>query len=1142
MYATVEVTQSGNVIGQFTFSPGEYIIGSGLDCELPIQDQEIKPQHLKLSVLKKFLVIQNLASPQETSMDGRPLNQTIYFQQTSKILIGKTTINIIPSAKTLPSPSSEFQRRVFKSQQPSTYVVGDLVARGGMGVIHKAEDSVMSRTVAFKTPLPEKDTEYDLQQFLHEAKVNGQLEHPNIVPVYELGEDETGKPFYVMRLVDGITLQDILEKIADGDSSFIAKYHLIPLLAIFNKVCDAVAFAHSRGVVHRDLSPSNIMIGEYGEVFVLDWGVAKVLSQTDKIRKIVESPKRHGEDWSTIDGFVVGNPYYMSPEQAEDDKKRVDARSDVFALGAILYNILSLHKLNENETLMEMLEHRERGVFRPILDYNSDTNSPLPHCPDGRIPVPLAAVATKALSLKQEHRYQNVQDLQSDVRAYLGGFATSAEGAGWLRQTYLFLQRHKTESALVAGSLLVLTLVSIVFSVNLILAKNAETTALQRQLEAEHEKARLEFKDAAEHKREWHLIAEDDFSDADVSSRWQIQNAKWKVEKGELRIWDGVNQIVLFKKPMPGDVRLEFDCRFEDDLPCDLGCFLGASLNNENLMNMTSGYLFDYGSYLNTRTTLKKNSKLLFQELQSPLRRNEKYHVLAEKAGSWLKLEVNGKAIFKLQDPEILTGSNYSMLGLYGWKANTFYDNIRIYQLDPPLKSDLLETAESFLAQDRYDTAKDLFNYVKNSSQDAQRIERAKLRLNFIQKRTELTANLEKVRLEVQKIWPKAVLTLGELGYELDISHTGTRDLKPLSNISLETLNCSFNQIEDLSPLKAMPLKQLFCNNNRIESLAPLKGLPLERVVCQHNNIRDLSPLRRAPLNYLNCGGNPFSDLEALRDFSLNTLYISKGKINNLEPIANMTSLVNLKIDENEIQNLEPLRKLKLITLECQKNLIESLEPLRGMSLLKLYCDDNRIHDLEPLKETRTLETFSCENNPLTTLEPLVSNPPGIFIFDLKSLSRESLSRMRETWASRPQWQPHLRHLQTLESLSANQTDKIRSMAKTFNGHSYFFHMHMSSLEEAQAFCKKLGAHLLTITSNEENEFIRSLIPKDSEVWMGLKGRGKVGQWETGELFDFNSWQNETPEPSDVVFARGKWVQVTDTVNKRAFIIAEWDN
>jgi eukaryotic-like serine/threonine-protein kinase len=177
----------------------------------------------------------------------------------------------------------------------SSYRPGREIARGGMGAVLDARDNKLGRSVAMKVMLRRNASEEEQQRFLQEARVLGQLAHPNIVPVHDVGTDEQGRLFYTMKLVQGVTLHEVIGKLKAGDKDTLAKYPLNALLTVFQKVCDAVAFAHSRGVIHRDLKPQNIMVGEFGEVLVMDWGLAKILPGSAAAEEAVKTPTLRGQ-------------------------------------------------------------------------------------------------------------------------------------------------------------------------------------------------------------------------------------------------------------------------------------------------------------------------------------------------------------------------------------------------------------------------------------------------------------------------------------------------------------------------------------------------------------------------------------------------------------------------------------------------------------------------------------------------------------------------------------------------------------------------------------------------------------------------------------------------------------------------------
>ncbi|MHC4452591.1 MAG: serine/threonine-protein kinase, partial [Planctomycetota bacterium] len=219
------------------------------------------------------------------------------------------------------------------------------IARGGVGIIYKGRDIDLGRDVAIKVLRDEyKEDPSVAERFMEEAQIGGQLQHPGIVPVYELGLDEQRRPYFSMKLVKGKTLA---ARMGDGARR---------LLGIFEKVCETMAYAHARGVVHRDLKPANIMVGAFGEVQIVDWGFAKVLREggiaDEKARpdvSVIATVRSTGGGSESIAGSVMGTPAYMPPEQALGQVDALDERSDVFALGAILFEILTGRKLYEKK-------------------------------------------------------------------------------------------------------------------------------------------------------------------------------------------------------------------------------------------------------------------------------------------------------------------------------------------------------------------------------------------------------------------------------------------------------------------------------------------------------------------------------------------------------------------------------------------------------------------------------------------------------------------------------------------------------------------------------------------------------------------------------------------------------------------------
>ena len=295
------------------------------------------------------------------------------------------------------------------------YRLLERVARGGMGVVYAAEDEKLQRRVALKV-LEASGAGADFaNRMTREARVLARLEHPGIVPVHDVGTLADGRVFYTMKFVEGQRLDKYIESVASVQDR----------LRIFLRICDAVAFAHARGVLHRDLKPANIMIGSFGEVLVMDWGLAKILHReslqaeqpADPEATVFEKPKSpdqppHSTTGSVITGHgtVMGTPGYMSPEQARGDVEALDARSDIFSLGALLRFLLTQHSAAGDT---------------PRLDRS------------------LEAICSKASAEKPASRYATVQELGLDVSRYLDGLAVRAHRESILDKAGRFYRRYR---------------------------------------------------------------------------------------------------------------------------------------------------------------------------------------------------------------------------------------------------------------------------------------------------------------------------------------------------------------------------------------------------------------------------------------------------------------------------------------------------------------------------------------------------------------------------------------------------------------------------------------------------------------------------------------------------------------------------
>jgi len=347
-----------------------------------------------------------------------------------------------------------------------------LYSEGGLKRIELCHNSQTNRKVAMAT-LKDHQDPHKVEVFLREAKLNAALQHPNIVPVYNIGISEKG-PWFTMKFIAGKSLQDILD---DLKSEVASEYtDLNTRLDIFLKVCDAIAYAHSQGVIHLDIKPDNIRISKYGDVVLCDWGLADV-EATCCDEHLLEycSVLNHDVQNHTLFGTIKGSPGYMAPEQTALLKMRKGFHTDCFSLGCLLYSLLTFERPFTGKSLEDILDNTAKCKYLKPSKINSD------------IPFSLEAVCIKAMSLKPENRYKDVEELQKEILAYRNGFATNAEDASFWKAVKLLYLRHRTLSLVsILAFLLLLFSAIITFSHLSLSQKNALQLAEKMSLEAEY--------------------------------------------------------------------------------------------------------------------------------------------------------------------------------------------------------------------------------------------------------------------------------------------------------------------------------------------------------------------------------------------------------------------------------------------------------------------------------------------------------------------------------------------------------------------------------------------------------------------------------------------------------------------------------
>jgi formylglycine-generating enzyme required for sulfatase activity/serine/threonine protein kinase len=367
------------------------------------------------------------------------------------------------------APMSELLTRLgTHGLKTSRYRLQGEIARGGMGAIFKLWDENLRRHLAMKvilgrdeSPVQGGTPKFDARtvgRFLEEAQVTGQLDHPGVVPVHEVGLDADGRVYFTMRLVKGRDLMEIIDLVFRGKEG----WNQTRALGVILKVCEAMAYAHQKGVIHRDLKPANVMVGNFGEVYVMDWGIARVAGRKDthdiRIRPepkpptmSVQTERREEKERSpdsplvTMDGDVMGTPCYMAPEQARGDIEKLGPRSDVYSVGAMLYHLLTGHMPYvppgarvTNRTVLALVQ---QGPPKPVHELNHD------------VPAELVAICEKAMARDPDRRYPDTLAMADDLRAYLENRVVKAYRTGAFAEFNKWVARNRGLAASIAAML-----------------------------------------------------------------------------------------------------------------------------------------------------------------------------------------------------------------------------------------------------------------------------------------------------------------------------------------------------------------------------------------------------------------------------------------------------------------------------------------------------------------------------------------------------------------------------------------------------------------------------------------------------------------------------------------------------------------
>jgi serine/threonine protein kinase len=846
----VILSKDGVELTRRVVTPGEYLLGRGEDVDFLMETPLASRHHARLTVNYDEWLVEDLGSSNGTFINDQPVapHETTRVFPTQTLRVGDATVTLrrlrgSEAPEVSLAPSVAVGRTLLPAEvRERRYAIGKVVAQGGMGAILSAQDRAIRRGVAMKVMLQSGDAG-DLTRFVEEAQITGQLEHPNIVPVHELGVDEQDQFFYTMKFVDGVTLRKVLELIASGADATAKKYPLPALLTNFQKVCDAIAFAHSRRVIHRDLKPENIMLGDFGEVLVMDWGLAKVLGATaptpDAGPRVVSTRQSEDSASMTMAGAIMGTPQYMAPEQARGEVETLDPRADIYALGAILFHLLYGRPPVSGRDAMEIVEKVQRGEVE---------------WPPGnelrRAPESLLAVCRKTLALDPAKRYPRVEDLQADIAAYQGGFATSAENVTAWKQLRLLILRHKATSIGIAAVLLVGTTLG------------TKAILEGRRAEREAVRANAALKNLKAAAPDMLALAASEAGAQRFESALHKTEAALAVDPGLTAAYWRQAWILFALNRVPESITA-LRLAAEKDPANQKNAALLPLLEKQLALPPAEQHAIETVQPLYEHlTAVGASGEALTLVPHLQLAKDAKFKVVNEQVIRWLGKTPGGIAPPLTQ----FTPNNGLQVNLTGLHIGTL----------EPLRGLPIDQLQA-------------------NSCDLTSLEPLR------------GMKLKKMRVSRNSLRDLSPLAGMPLEF-LDVQDNDLTELSGLRGTSLMTLWLGGNKnLADLSGLVRLPLDHLGISSKVVQDYSPFRGLPLTYLNLTDSNFSDASVLAGMPLDDASLSGTPLEDLAPLAGLPIRRLQIQNTKVADLTPLLRLSKLEFLRVSIRP-ENLLPLR------------------------------------------------------------------------------------------------------------------------------------------------------------------------------------------------------------------------------------------
>ncbi len=621
----------------------------------PITKQKQLKETLASTLPEEALNAQGIKgriNQEATIDDDKPtaatLNEDAVLIETSSELLLETP-HLGAKAQGVLAEEIEFENR---------YQMKSLLGKGGMGKVYEFHDLNLKREVAIKAMKnPGTANNKHIASLINEARVTASLEHSGVLPVHDLDFTESGEIYYTMRKVEGMSLGDAIEKLTNGeDVEEIAT--LNDRINIMLKVCDTLELAHRQSILHRDIKPENIMLGQFGEVFVVDWGTALILSE--------ESANKANR---------VGTPIFMSPEQSRREGPSI--QNEIYSLGATLFQLLFLRFHMFTERLDEFWEHKKIGHIDPISDEERQ-----------RIPGPLLAIILKALAADPKDRYQSAEDLAKDLRSFQAGMAVSAfTDTAW----GFMLRWYKRNKRLVMIALIMMIPIIALLALgwNIISSVNEER------------------------ERRWELVFEDTFDRKEIGANWKMDAGRGDIIDNNLVISGDAGVEARLLIPHDPIVRFEFQARVPPGYnACDMSAYMFTTPGKLDSFHEPSGYLFGFGVGNNERSVLRRAGHIMVSRNDVLIEPGKWHTVVCEKDSTSVKLFIDGEEALAVEDhyPPRFDEEMHALI--YTWKSQLEIRYVKLYSKTVAQRARIIDIADEFFWSGQHAAAARLFETV----------------------------------------------------------------------------------------------------------------------------------------------------------------------------------------------------------------------------------------------------------------------------------------------------------------------------------------------------------------------------------------------------------------------------------------------